>query len=83
MKDCHDNVAKRFTNYTTGDNPSKYKNEIVSIIDDLLDNRFNELTENDIENLYLIKKDSKFKLFKDAINYMLENKVKLEQEALD
>ncbi len=41
------------------------------------------LTENDIKNLHLLKNDSQYDLFKEAINYMLENNVKLEQEILD
>ena len=47
LEDYHDNViAKVFTNLRTGDNPSKYKSEIISIIDSLLDNNFNEMVEN-------------------------------------
>ena len=47
LEDYHENVvAKVFTNLRTGDNPSKYKGEIISEIDNLLDNRFNELVEN-------------------------------------
>ncbi len=55
LEDYHDNVvAKVFTNLRTGDNPSKYKSEIIFIIDDLLDNKFNGLVEN-----YLKTKKSK------------------------
>lgn len=41
------------------------------------------LTYNDIKNLHLLKNDSHYDLFKEEIDYMLENKVKLEQEVLD
>lgn len=64
LEDYHDNVvAKVFTNLRTGDNPSKYKGEIISIIDDLLDNRINELVEN-----YLKTKKSKDR--HEAENYI-------------
>ena len=41
------------------------------------------LTDNDIKNLHLLKNDSQYDLFKEEIDYMLENNVKLEQEVLD
>lgn len=41
------------------------------------------LTYNDIKNLHLLNNDSHYDLFKEEIDYMLENNVKLEQEVLD
>lgn len=41
------------------------------------------LTDNDIKNLHLLKNNSQYDLFKEEIDYMLENNVKLEQEILD
>ena len=42
-----------------------------------------QLTSNDIKNLHSLKNDSQYDLFKEEIDYMLENNVKLEQEVLD
>ncbi len=41
------------------------------------------LTDNDIKNLHLLKNDSQYDVFKEEIDYMLVNNVKLEQEVLD
>ena len=46
-------------------------------------NNLKELTQNDIHRLELLKNDPKFIIFKDVIEYMLLNNVKLEQEILD
>lgn len=47
LVDYHDNVVEKvFTNLRTGDNPSKYKGEIIAKIDNLLDNNFNQLIDN-------------------------------------
>ena len=42
-----------------------------------------QLTENDKKRLKGLLLDSRFDLFKDVIEYMLDNNVKLEQEILD
>ena len=42
-----------------------------------------QLTENDKKRLKGLLLDSRFALFKDVIEYMLDNNVKLEQEILD
>ena len=44
-------VSKVFTNLRTGDNPSKYRKDIISKIDELLDNNMNQMIEN-----YLVTK---------------------------
>ncbi len=54
-------------------------------IEELKNNKNNlkTLTQNDIHRLELLKNDLKFSMFKDVIEYMLLNNVKLEQEILD
>lgn len=46
-------------------------------------NNLKKLTKNDKIRLFKMKDDQRFIIFKDEINYMLENDVKLEQEILD
>ena len=52
---------------------------------ELVDNKKNlkRLTENDKKRLTKMKNDSRFEVFKDTIEYMLTNNIKLEQEILD
>ena len=54
-------------------------------VKELIDNKDNlkKLTENDKKRLNKMLLDSRFKVFKDTIKYMLDNNVKLEQEILD
>ena len=54
-------------------------------VKELIDNKdnLNKLTENDKKRLNKMLLDSRFKVFKDTIKYMLDNNVKLEQEILD
>ena len=54
-------------------------------VKELIDNKDNlkKLTENDKKRLNKMLLDSRFKVFKDTIEYMLDNNVKLEQEILD
>lgn len=54
-------------------------------VKELVDNKdsLKRLTENDRKRLTKMKNDCRFELFKDTIEYMLANNVKLEQEILD
>ena len=54
-------------------------------VQELIDNKNNlkKLTENDKKRLNKMLLDSRFEVFKDTIEYMLANNVKLEQEVLD
>lgn len=54
-------------------------------VKELIDNKNNlkKLTENDKKRLNKMLLDSRFEVFKDTIEYMLTNNIKLEQEILD
>ena len=46
-------------------------------------NNLKKLTENDKKRLNKMLLDGRFDVFKDTVEYMLANNVKLEQEILD
>lgn len=54
-------------------------------IKELIENKdcLKKLTKNDEKRLNIMLIDDRFKMFKDTIEYMLRNNVKLEQEVLD
>lgn len=60
---------------------SPYRMNIKELIENK--NKLKKLTENDKKRLNRMLYDERFKIFKDTIEYMLNNKVKLEQELLD
>lgn len=45
-------------------------------------NKVKELTKNDKTRLNKMLSDKRFELYRDAILYMLQNNIKLEQEVL-
>ncbi len=58
-----------------------YRMNVKELIEN--NNNLKKLTDNDKKRLNKILLDSRFELFKDTIEYMLTNNVKLEQEILD
>ena len=58
-----------------------YRMDVKELVDNK--NNLKKLTENDKKRLSNMLLDSRFDVFKDTIEYMLDNNVKLEQEILD